>query len=100
MNVNKIAFQRCATLLELSREMFAKDKALAKRYVSLARKIAMRHRLKLGARDFCKKCSTPFMPGVTLKVRLKPKEKIIAYICLECGAKKRFKYSKAFKPPK
>lgn len=94
MNVNKIAFERCVTLLELSRRMFAGDKALAKRYVLLARKIAMRHRLKLGSKEFCKKCNTPFIAGVTLKVRLNPKEKAVIYICLECGTKRRFGYSK------
>ena len=79
-------------MLELAREKYGEDQALAKRYVTLARKTAMRHRIQLGNKAFCKKCGVPWIPGKTLKVRLKGKTAL--YICLNCNNVKRFPYSR------
>ncbi|MBI5636085.1 ribonuclease P [Candidatus Micrarchaeota archaeon] len=94
MSKNEIARQRCEQLLELAAKNYSADKKLSLRYVTLARKLAMRHRISLGGKKFCKKCGTVFIAGETLKVRLEPKNKRVQWICLQCGAKKSFGYSK------
>lgn len=90
MNANEIALKRCEKLLHMARGVYGKDKTLAKRYVSLARKISMRHRLKLGNEAFCKKCGTVFVPGVTLKVRLAKGLRLNT--CVSCGVIRRFPF--------
>ncbi len=94
MNLDKIAISRIEKLLKLAEEICFEDKALSIRYVELARKIAMRHRLSLGSKRFCKKCNTIFIAGKTLKVRVSPIKKSVLYACLICSAVKKFPYSK------
>jgi len=91
---DEIALERCDKLFAMAREQFAKNKPRSKRYVEIARKLAMRHRLPLGSKSYCKKCGIIFIPGVTLKVRADSKAKAVVYVCCECGAKKKFGYSK------
>ncbi|MCX6767500.1 MAG: ribonuclease P [Candidatus Micrarchaeota archaeon] len=90
MNVDVIARGRISELLELAKQMWGNDKKLSRRYVQLARKIAMRHRIKLGNRLFCKKCGAVFIPGATVRVRQSPRQKMVLYTCTECGAVRRF----------
>ncbi|HLC37929.1 MAG TPA: hypothetical protein VJI71_00565 [Candidatus Norongarragalinales archaeon] len=90
MNANKIAEARCGKLLEMAKETFAEDEKLSRRYVSLARKMAMRHRISLGNRSFCKKCNAVFILGKTLKVRLSKGLRL--YICVSCGFTRRIPY--------
>ncbi|MEK6954896.1 MAG: ribonuclease P [Candidatus Micrarchaeota archaeon] len=94
MNLDNIAMGRCEKLLLMAKEMYDEDKALSKRYVSLARKIAMRHRLPLGSKSFCKKCGSIFIPGKTLKVRVASSKKGVIYECLKCNATKIYPYAK------
>ena len=92
---NQIAKKRCEKLLKLSEEAWRKgEKAFARRYVKLARAIAMRHRFPLGQRRFCKKCDAPLVPGLTLKTRLSSGKKTVLYICTECGAVSKKGYGK------
>lgn len=84
MNVNEIARERCEKLFELAKA--SSDEKLAKRYVSLARKIAMRHRIHL-KKDYCRNCLTPFVEGRTVKTRVL--NKTLQKTCLACGAKAR-----------
>ena len=74
--------------------IYGEDEALSKRYVSLARKIAMRHRLPLGSKSFCKKCGVVFIPGKTLRVRVASSKKAVIYECLACHAGKIYPYAK------
>lgn len=97
IDLNKIAFERCEKLLSMARKVFLKNPARAKRYVSLARKIAMHHRIHIDNKSFCKKCGQIFVAGVTLLVRLDSKNKRVVYVCAKCGAKKAFGYSKRAK---
>lgn len=90
MDANKIAKERCEKLLRMAREVYAKEPALAKRYVTLARKISMRHRISLGNAAYCKKCNTIFIPGKTLKTRLS--KGIRLNICLSCGFTRRIPF--------
>jgi len=90
--VNNIARRRCEKLIALAKKNWVEDEKLALRYVTLARKIAMRHRLKLGSKDFCRKCNTPFN-SKTMKKRLV--KGFVVLECLNCGSKRRTtKYAK------
>jgi len=58
----KIAKERIRILFEMMEKMKYEDYELARRYVQLARRIAMKYRLKLPKRYkilFCKKCLYP-----------------------------------------
>lgn len=95
-----IAAERCAKLLSLAKEVYPKEPQLSLRYVALARRLAMRHRLPLGQKDFCKKCGTVWIAGVTLSVRTVRGEKRVAYRCLKCGHARFFGYQKRNPPQK
>lgn len=62
------------------------DPALAGRQAMLAKKIAMRHRVRLpyGIRQlFCKKCKSFIVPGRTSRVRITGNA--VRITCLKCG---------------
>ena len=93
-----IAQERIQYLFELARTELSLGTGKTERYVSLARKIGMRHRVSIPAnlkRNFCKDCGSLLMPGQNSRVRLK--NGYITITCLECGGIKRypFKSSKA-----
>ena len=92
MNVTEIAKERCEKLLKLAKENVESEPALSKKYVSLARKIAMRHRFPLGNKSFCKKCGVVFASGKTLKIRLEKGLRL--YICVSCGSMRKFPYKR------
>ena len=66
-----------------------KDAALAGRQAALAKKIAMRHRLRLpyGVRQlFCKNCKEFIVPGRTARVRTgRSSTKAVRITCQRCG---------------
>lgn len=87
-------------LLEMARQMWLQDEKLARRYVRLARKIAMRHRVHLDPRAFCKACGVPFL-AATLKVRQERGNKTVLYACRQCNAQRRIPYKRNTEnPPK
>lgn len=89
----RIALQRIKTLLDKAKDVFKDDKGLANRYVTLARKISMKYKVRIPRdykRRFCKHCYKFLMPGVNCRVRLQgPK---VVYYCLECKRFMRFPY--------
>ena len=87
MNVNEIARDRVRILLGMARVIVNSEPVLSKRYVELARRVAMRHRIKLGNKLFCKKCGAVFVLGDTLAVRISGKTRVFA--CLGCGAARK-----------
>src|SRR3989344_206440 len=96
-SADQIAKERCAVLLSMAVERWRQgDKVLAKRYVSLAKRIAMRHRFPLGSGLACKKCGVPLVSGLTAKTRIGT-QKMLLTICLECGevVKKGFSAKRA-----
>ncbi len=86
MNAKKIAKERIKILLELADKIFKENRERAKRYVELARKISMRHNVRI-PREYrffiCKGCKTLLKPGVNARFRIY-KSKIVV-TCLECG---------------
>ena len=79
-----IARERISILFEQAKEMFREDKSLSNRYVQLARKIAMRYKVKIPdklKRRFCKSCHKFLVPGANLRIRSHKGRTI--YYCLE-----------------
>ena len=87
--IERIAIERIKTLFKLAEEIFPSDPNLAQRYIELARKIAMRTRLRLPIemrRRFCRYCNTFLVPGATSRTRIKQhREPHVAITCLKCG---------------
>jgi len=85
------ALGRAELLLNEAKKVFNKDKNLANKYVKIARKICMKHKIKLPKdlkRRFCKHCYSYLVPGKNLRIR-NQKGKIV-YYCLECKKYTRF----------
>lgn len=81
----EIAKERINLLFEKADKNFNKNKSLANRYVTLARKISMKTNTKIPSelkRKFCKKCHKYIKPGINARIRI-DKGKIIV-TCLEC----------------
>ena len=96
-----IALERIKTLFKEAREVFKKDKELANRYVELARKIAMKYKVRIPSelqKQFCKHCYKFLMPNINCRIRLKDGK--VVYYCLECKKFMRFPYTKEKKKTK
>ena len=81
----EIAKERIQTLFKEAEKAFKKNKALANRYVTLARKIAMKARIRMPSllkRKFCKHCYKFLMPGVNSRTRTREGKVVIS--CFEC----------------
>jgi len=82
---------------QAEKAMENRENLLAKRYVRLALKIGMRLKVRIPRelkRKYCKKCGIFWVPGRTVRVRTKKKEKHIVFTCLECGAIRRYPFIK------
>ena len=91
----KIALERIYHLFNEAEKIFPRSRDLANRYVQLARKIGMRHRVRIPKklqRRFCKHCYTYLVPGVNCRIRLRPS--MVIYYCLECKRFMRFPHRK------
>ncbi len=101
MNVRRIALERVERLLEMAKETWNEDPDRARRYVELARKIAMKGRVRLPRRlkrSFCKRCNAPLIPGETARVRLRTNRMPhVSVTCLECGTVYRYPYLREVK---
>jgi len=88
-SIKQIALRRIDVLLGLAKQMAHENPELAQRYVRLARKIAMRARLRL-PREYralvCRKCKSFILPGVNCRTRIQPRrEPHMVITCLKCG---------------
>lgn len=88
-STEKIALKRIHILLMLAKEIINEDSELAQRYFQVARKIAMRTRLKMPKEYkslICKKCKSFIMPGTNCRVRIQQKRQThIVITCLNCN---------------
>ncbi|MBW2972504.1 ribonuclease P [Candidatus Woesearchaeota archaeon] len=81
----KIAKQHISSLLEKAKEVAGSKPALANRYVTLARKVAMKFRIRMlpsQRRLYCPHCYRFLLPGKNLRVRVH--EHRVIYCCLDC----------------
>lgn len=87
-DTEKIALKRIHVLFKLAKEIIHDNSELAQRYVQVARKIAMRTRLKMPKEYrmlICKKCKKFIVPGVNCRVRIQQRRQThIVITCLNC----------------
>jgi ribonuclease P protein subunit RPR2 len=91
----KIALERIDTLFSEAEKAFKDNPKLSSRYVELARKIAMKSKVRIRSelkKMFCKHCHSYLKPGVNCRVRLG--EKHLVYYCLNCKKIMRFPYKR------
>mgnify|MGYP002154936740 CR=1 FL=1 len=85
----QIALQRIQTLFHLAREKIREEPELAQRYVAIARRIAMRTKLRLPTeyrRMVCRHCKSFIYPGVNCRVRVQQRrEPHMVITCQVCG---------------
>jgi len=91
----RIAMQRVRELFRLAKETFHEDPSLARRYVVIARKIAMGAKIRLPneyRRQVCSHCKSFILPGVNCRVRIKQRrEPHVVITCLNCGGQMRIR---------
>lgn len=91
----RIAAERISKLFSEADAAFKKDPALSDRYVAIARKMAMKFKVRMGSelkRKFCKYCYTYLKPGANCRVRLSKAQ--VVYHCANCKRFMRFRYKK------
>jgi len=85
----QLALQRIHSLFRLAKRSIREEPQLAQRYAEIARKIAMRSRLRLPKeyrRMICRHCKSFIYPGVNCRVRVQQKrEPHMVITCLVCG---------------
>ncbi len=86
-----IVTQRVERLFDLAQAEFATNSVRSDRYVAHARRLAMKHRFKLGKQyktRFCRDCGAFFVYGTTARVRIKNQRVVIT--CLRCQKVRRY----------
>lgn len=89
----KIAKERINILFKQAKIKFKEDSKLSDRYVYLARRIAMKYKIRIPSllkRKFCKHCYKYLVPSVNCRVRAQ-KGKVV-YYCLSCKKFSRIGY--------
>jgi ribonuclease P protein subunit RPR2 len=85
----QIAQQRIHRLFDLAKEKIRDEPELAQRYAAIARKIAMRAKLRLPAEYrhmICRHCKSFIYPGVNCRVRVQQRrEPHMTITCQVCG---------------
>ncbi len=91
----RIARERIGILFKEADKVFSENEGLANRYVTLARKIAMKANIRMPReykRKFCKHCYKYLRPGVNCRVRTK-NNKVVCY-CFNCKKYNRYPFLK------
>ncbi|WP_440953276.1 ribonuclease P protein component 4 [Methanococcoides sp. FTZ1] len=91
--IKDIAGQRIEYLFRLAEESYATSPERSNRYISLARRIAMRYRVRFPSflkRRICKDCHSFLVPGSSSRIRLHGRYMTIT--CLKCGKEMRYPY--------
>jgi len=89
--IQKIAREQIKILFQLAKEVFKKDSKLSDKYVRLARKVAMKHKIRLSSEQkkrICKNCRKYLVPSINCRVRIH-KHRLI-YYCFGCKHFMRF----------
>lgn len=89
----KIAEERIEILFELADRNFKTHPERTQRYVTLARLIGMRYRVRLvrdQKRRICKHCYSYLVPGSNCRIRLKGST--VLTTCFSCGKQSRYPY--------
>lgn len=84
-----IAYERIEILINRARDYIHKDYDLARRYISLAKRIGERYRIKIPKEYkmvFCKKCLYPYRSD---KFRVRVSKSRVVITCINCGEERR-----------
>jgi len=87
----QIARERVRQLIEFAKKISSKNIKRSDHYIKLARKIAMKARIRIAPdlkRNFCKHCYCFLKQGVNCRVRLKDNK--VIYYCFKCKKYMRF----------
>jgi len=91
--IKDLAVQRIKRLFELAEDEHKLYPKRSNRYVSLARKIGMRYRVRMPRelkRRMCKHCHSYLVPGSSARVRLRGR--YVTVTCLICNKQMRYPY--------
>ncbi len=89
------AERQIISLFSKAEQIFPKSTKMADRNVRKARRLAMKHKIKLPKElkmKFCKHCNTYLVPSVNCRIRLSSGK--VVYYCLNCKKYMRFPYIK------
>ena len=87
----RLARERISILFARAAEFYPANPEWSNRCVELARRIGMRHRIRMDRplkRRFCRRCSAYLVPGSNARVRIQRGRVIIT--CLACGHRSRY----------
>lgn len=90
-----IARERVKYLINLAGKVFSNNPKRACHYILLARKVAMKARIRIPSelkKKFCKHCYRYLQPGVNCRVRTRNNR--IIYYCFNCKKYMRFPFLK------
>jgi ribonuclease P protein subunit RPR2 len=88
----KIAPERIAILFEQAQRAFSAHPERSNRYVEIARRIAMRQRIRIDRefrRQYCHHCYSYLVPGKNMRVRVH--RGYVVVTCHACNKKTRFR---------
>jgi len=88
----KIAKERISELFAQAKRAFAEHPERSNRYVELARKIAMRQRVRIDRefrRQYCHHCYAFLVPGSNMRVRVHDGNVVVT--CGSCNKKMRYR---------
>ncbi|UZE91733.1 MAG: ribonuclease P [Methanosarcinales archaeon] len=91
--IRDMAKQRIEILFGLAEKEFGEHPERSNRYVQLARRIGMRHNVRIPRefkRRMCKHCYSYLMPGASARVRLR--KRYVTVTCLACNRQMRYPY--------
>jgi len=90
-SIKPLARDRIAVLFSEAEKKFDESPEYSDRYVAIARKIAMRERIRIEPqyrRRFCHNCYKYLVPGANMRVRVH--NKWVSVTCLECKKTTRY----------
>lgn len=93
----QIAKERIDILFEQAEKEFHTHPELSDRYVQIAQKISTKYNVPIPQKHkkrVCKHCKTYLVYGANARIRINSQKKHILITCLNCGKKKRYKYTK------
>ena len=91
----KIAKERISELFAQAKQAFSEHPERSNRYVELARRIAMRQRVRIDRefrRQYCHHCYAFLLPGSNMRVRVH--DGFVVVTCGSCNKKMRYRVVK------
>ena len=86
-----VARERISILFAQAARFFPENPDWSNRCIALARRIAMKERIRIPRelrRTFCRRCSRYLVPGVTMQTRIHRSRVVVT--CTSCGYHRRY----------